>query len=76
MVSRLVSRPATVLVAGLLVLMLGACNRDCPSCASLQQPQSQVLSVDFELCVSKVPDPFIGQVDCADMRVKYVVVND
>jgi hypothetical protein len=66
----------SLLVAGLLVLMLGACSLDCPACGSLPQPEPQVLSVDFELCVSKVPDPFTGQVDCADMRVQYVVVND
>jgi hypothetical protein len=34
-----------------------------------------VLSVDFELRVSKAPDPLTGQVDCADVWVKYVVVS-
>jgi hypothetical protein len=77
--SQRLPRLAALLVAGLLVVMLAGCQQTCPSCASLQQPQPtqpQLLSLDYELCVSKVPEPLVGQDGCANISVTYVLIYD
>lgn len=65
-------------VVAVLVLTLVGCARDCVDCSSLRPdplPPVAPSSLGFQLCVSQVPDPEVGERGCGAVDVEYVVVQ-
>ena len=56
-----------------------ASGRACVSCSSLggvdEVPPAGPSSLSFQLCVSQLPDPEVGEWGCGDVDVQYVVVK-
>lgn len=72
------TRIALLLVV-FLAGFLGACTRNCPECGSLRGGVDEMeavapLRLNFQLCVSQIPEPVDDEQGCGDVDVQYAFV--
>jgi hypothetical protein len=63
----------TLLMA--LALTIAGCSKDCVNCSSPRGPTANILSADFNLCLSEFPNAGVEFSECTVVNLEYVVVD-